>query len=137
MVFSTKNRKGWIQKPWQSRLYSYTGGIIRGLGGVALAIGGGMDNAHILAGLKATNRVDYVPRDIKSNSSEWIHTTIGCALFEWQDGYGAFTVGRSELESIKRYILGQEDHHRKLTFQEEYLQLLRQNHIEFDEKYLW
>jgi putative transposase len=61
---------------------------------------------------------------------------IGCALFEWQEGYGAFTVGRPEFETVKRYILGQEEHHREQTFQEEHLQLLRQHHIEFDEKYL-
>jgi putative transposase len=102
-----------------------------------MAIGGIPDHVHILAGLKATNRVADVLRDIKSNSSEWIHAVIGCALFEWQEGYGAFTVGRSELDIIKPYILRQEDHHRKLTFQEEYLQLLHRNHIEFDEKYLW
>ena len=136
-VFSTKNRQGWIQPSWQSRLFSYLGGIIRGLGGVPVAVGGLTDHAHILAGLIPTHRVSDVMRDIKSNSSEWIHTVIGCALFEWQKGYGAFTVGRAELETVKRYIFQQEDHHRKQTFQEEYLQLLRQHRIEFNEKYLW
>jgi putative transposase len=137
LIFSTKNRRGWIRQSWQLRLFSYLGGILRGSGGVAVTIGGMEDHVHILAGLKSTNRVADVLRDIKSNSSEWIHAVIGCALFEWQEGYGAFTVSRPELETVKQYILRQEDHHRKQTFQEEYLHLLHQNHIEFDEKYLW
>ena len=136
-VFSTKGRRGWIRESWQERLYSYLGGILRGSGGVAAAIGGVEDHLHILAGLKATHRVADVMRDIKSSSSEWIHSVIASQLFEWQEGYGAFTVSRSELETTKRYILGQKEHHRKQTFQEEYLQLLRQSHIEFDERYLW
>ena len=137
LVFSTKNRRGWIEQSWQGRLYCYLGGILRGCGGVAVAIGGVTDHVHILAGLKATHCLAYVLRDIKSGSSEWIHTVIGCPSFEWQEGYGAFTVGRSEFETVKQYILWQVEHHRKQAFQEEYLLLLRQNHIDFNERYLW
>ena len=137
LVFSTKKRRGWISESWHERLYGYLGGIFRGLGGVAHEIGGTTDHLHILASLKAIHCLADIMRDIKSSSSEWVHSAIGNSFFGWQDGYGAFTVSRSELETIKRYIRGQKEHHRKKTFQEEYLELLQQSGIEFDKRYLW
>ena len=137
LIFSTKERRRWIKESWQERLHSYLGGILRGLGGVAEDVGGTDDHVHILASLNATHCLADVMREIKSNSSKWVHRIIGVGLFAWQDGYGAFTVSRSEVEAIKRYIRGQREHHRKKTFQEEYLELLQQSSIEFDEKYLW
>jgi putative transposase len=136
-VFSTKCRRTWIHPSWQGRLHSYLGGMLRSLGGVTEAVGGVSDHAHILASLKATHCVADVMRDIKSCSSEWIHDVTGNRLFGWQDGYGAFTVCRSEVGTVRQYINAQEEHHRKVTFQEEYLKLLQQSGIDFDERYLW
>jgi putative transposase len=96
-----------------------------------------LDHVHVLASLKPTHRIADVLRELKSNSSGWVHRVMGIATFEWQDGYGAYSVGSSALEGLRRYIAQQKEHHRKKTFQEEYLELLQENGVEFDEKYLW
>ena len=137
MVFSTKGRRRWIREAWEVRLHSYLGGTLRGLNGIPEAVGGADDHVHILAGLKATHCLADVMRELKSSSSGWVHNVIGVNCFDWQDGYGAFTVSSQDLEAVKRYIRGQKEHHKKKTFQEEYLELLRQSGIEFDERYLW
>ena len=136
-VFSTKGRRAWIHPSWQERLHAYLGGTIRSLGGVAEAVGGVDDHAHILASLRATHRVADVLREIKSGSSAWIHDVIGSRFFRWQDGYGAFTVCHSDVVTVRHYITTQREHHRKVTFQEEYVSLLKQSGIDFDERYLW
>lgn len=76
-------------------------------------------------------------RDLKRTSSAWVHETIGQRQFQWQDGYGAFTVSASLLETVKNYIARQEEHHRKKTFREEYVELLKLSGVEYDERYLW
>jgi putative transposase len=136
-VFSTKGRRRWIKESWEGRLHSYLGGIIRQLGGVAEAIGGDEDHVHILASLKASHSVAEALRILKSSSSGWIHAEIEIRPFDWQEGYGAYTVSRSCRGSIEQYIREQKQHHKKKTFQEEYRDLLRENGIEFDERYLW
>ncbi len=137
LIFSTKNRYRWIKESWESRLHSYLGGILREIDAVALEVGGVEDHVHILASLKATHCVAKVLGEIKSNSSGWIHSEIGARLFEWQDGYAAFTVGKSQIAPVRQYIRRQREHHRKKTFQEEYRELLQASGIEIDEKYLW
>jgi len=113
------------------------GGIVRGLDGIALAIGGIEDHVHLLVGLKATHRLDYVLRDVKADSSVWTHNTVGLKTFEWQSGYLGLTVSPSQIERVRRYVLNQEKHHRRQTFQEEYLEMLRLSAIEYDERYVW
>jgi REP element-mobilizing transposase RayT len=137
LVFSTKDRVPMIAKDWSERLHSYLGGIVKGLEGVPLAIGGIEDHLHLLIGLKSSHRLDYFLRDLKADSSEWVHKEVGKRMFAWQKGYGAFSVSRSELEAKKRYILTQEEHHRRVTFQEEYIEMLKAAGVEFDERYLW
>ncbi len=137
LVFSTKGRRGYIRESTQERLFGYLGGTLRGMNAVAEAIGGTVDHVHILANLKATHCLADIMREIKSSSSEWVHNVIDNPSFGWQDGYGAFTVSRSEVEAVRHYIRGQKEHHRGKTFQEEYRELLRQSGIDFDEKYLW
>lgn len=126
-----------IMKDWRENLHAYLGGIVKGIGGVPLAIGGVEDHAHLLVGLKATHRLDYVLRDIKADSSNWIHREIGQRKFEWQPGYLGLTVSSSQLERVRRYIRNQEKLHRRKTFQEEYLELLKLSGIQYDERYLW
>ena len=97
--------------------------------------GGPGDHVHVLLSLKATHTLSEVTRQMKRGSSLWIHRH-GVAKFAWQEGYGAFTVSPSQLSKVQRYIEDQVEHHRKRTFEEEYVEL-RLNGMEFDEKYLW
>jgi putative transposase len=126
-----------IGQEWRKRLHAYLGGTVKGLDGVPLAIGGTEDHVHLLVGIRSSHRLDYFLRDLKADSSEWIHQEIGSKLFAWQKGYGAFSVSSSNIDGVKRYILNQEEHHRRRTFQEEYVELLKASGIEYDERYLW
>lgn len=126
-----------IARSWRDRLHAYLGGIVKGLGGVPLAVGGTEDHVHVLVGLTSSHRLDYFVRDLKADSSEWVHREIGEKIFAWQKGYGAFTVSPSNIEAVKRYVLNQEHHHRRKTFQEEYVELLKASGVEYDERYLW
>lgn len=136
IVFSTKGRRRIIADPWREELHAYIGGIIRGMGALARSIGGTGDHVHVLAGLKATVTLADAVRQIKRGSSVWIHQH-GVQKFAWQEGYGAFTVSPSQLNKVQRYIANQVEHHRKRSFEEEYVDLLRLSGVEFDEKYLW
>ncbi len=137
MVFSTKNRYPYINEILEPRLYSYLGGIIRGLGGTTVAIGGMPDHVHIEARLRAIHRIADVLQEIKAKSSGWIHRVIGNNMFGWQEGYGAFSVSSTDVDAVRQYVLGQKEHHRKKSFQEEYVELLKQNGVEYDERFLW
>ncbi|HJQ70902.1 MAG TPA: IS200/IS605 family transposase [Blastocatellia bacterium] len=137
LIFSTKDRVSSIHRDWRGRLHAYMGGIVNELGGVAETIGGMEDHVHLLVGLRATHRLADVMKEIKSSSSRWVHEQIKKHLFSWQEGYGAFTVSSSQITAVKNYIANQEEHHRKKTFQEEYLEFLKQSGVEYDEKYLW
>jgi len=137
LVFSTKNRAPVIDTNWRDRLHAYLGGSVRKIGGVAESIGGTNDHVHLLVGLRATHRLADVMEDIKSVSSLWVHQEIGTKDFWWQEGYGAFTVSSSQLEKVRTYIEHQEEHHRRKTFQEDYLEFLKSTGVQFNEKYLW
>jgi REP element-mobilizing transposase RayT len=137
VVFSTKDRIATLNRDWRDRLHAYLGGIVKDLGGVPEKIGGVEDHVHLLIGLRAIHRLADVLREIKSSSSRWVHAEIKRPLFSWQEGYGAFTVSALQIESVTSYIACQEDHHRRKTFQEEYVELLRQSGLEYDERYLW
>ena len=137
LVFSTKNRVRIIDTNWRDRLHAYLGGAVRKIGGVAESVGGTSDHVHLLIGLRATHRLADVLEDIKSASSLWVHQEIGTKEFWWQEGYGAFTVSSSQLEKVRTYIEHQEEHHRRKTFQEEYLEFLKSTRVQFNEKYLW
>ena len=136
IVFSTKGRRRMIADPWRSDLHAYLGGILRGMKVAPEAINGPGDHVHVLAGLQATHMLAVVLRQTKRGSSMWIHQH-GITRFEWQEGYGAFTVSPSQVETVKRHIANQQEHHRKKTFEEEYVELLRLSGVEFDERYLW
>lgn len=138
IVFSTKDRRPIITDQLKPRLYEYIGGTIRGLGGISLAINGVSDHLHVLAKLRPDKSLSAVLRDLKANSSGWMHDVFPeMRDFSWQNGYGAFTVSASQIESVRKYIAEQEIHHAKKTFRDEFIGLLRVNEIEFDEKYLW
>ncbi len=136
LVFGTKCRIPYIAPPWRDRLHSWLGGMISSLGGVSLGVGGTADHVHLLAGLRPSHCLADVLREVKSVSSGWVHAELGVRDFAWQEGYGAFTVGVLQVESVQRYIGNQEEHHRVCTFREEYVAMLRRAKIEFEERFL-
>jgi REP element-mobilizing transposase RayT len=136
LVFSTKERRTFIAPEWRERLHAYMGGILRAMDATPEAIGGVADHVHLLAGLKATHCLADVMRDLKRGSSEWVHDTIGEAGFAWQEGYGAFTVSANVRDGVRLYIARQEEHHRTLSFREEYLDFLHRGGVEFDERFV-
>lgn len=138
IVFSTKERRPLLQEQIRDELYAYLGGTLRNLEAPALAIGGTEDHVHILCRLPRTLAVSDLLEEIKKTSSKWIKTKGDAfATFAWQGGYGAFSIGQSGVDAAMRYIRGQAEHHRKRSFQEEFLDLLRRYHVEWDERYVW
>ena len=137
-VFSTKERRPWIDAPLQQRLYSYMGGTLREKGGVLLAANGTADHVHLLLGLPQTKNIADAVKEIKANSSRWVHQTFHeYRQFSWQRGYGALTVSFSQQKKVEAYLANQEQHHKRKTFQEEFLLLLKAHHVEYDEDYIW
>jgi REP element-mobilizing transposase RayT len=137
IVFSTKERRHWIDPAWRTRLHAFLGGAARTCGGIPEAVGGTSDHVHLLLGLKATHRLSDVMRDVKAASSGWVHEVVGQPIFSWQDGYGAFSVSANLRSTIRRYIDNQEEHHRRVSFMDEYRRLLERSGVGFDERYLW
>ena len=137
-VFSTKNREPWLTPDIEERIWKYLGGIARDKGLKALQVGGCGNHVHVLLSLPPTITVSKAVQLLKGASSRWIHETFkDLSAFAWQDGYGAFTVGLSQIPDTTRYIENQREHHREKTFQEEYLAFLRKHGVEYDERYLW
>ena len=123
---------------WEDELFDYFGGIIRGEGGVLLEINGVPDHVHLLAEIPRTLAVADFLQKIKSSPSHRLGRDDDLSSgFAWQRGYGAFSVSQSNVVIVKRYISMQEEHHRKMTFQEEYRELLKMHNIECDERYVW
>jgi REP element-mobilizing transposase RayT len=138
IVFSTKGRAQSINRELASNLHAYIGGIVREEGGVPVIINGVPDHVHLLVILPASISIANLLRVVKTNSSKWIHQKWpDHSSFGWQAGYGAFSVSRSVMDKTEKYIFQQEEHHRKMTFQEEFLMLLKQHNIEYDERYIW
>ena len=138
VVFSTKNRVAHIKPEIEQRVRAYIGGIARKHKMTALQVGGVDDHIHALVMAPPTLSPSQIAQYLKGDASKWIHESFPeLRNFAWQEGYGAFTVSKSNLESVVSYIQKQREHHQKQTFQEEYLELLRKHGIEYDERYLW
>jgi REP element-mobilizing transposase RayT len=137
LVFSTKDRRPIITLDYQPRLYDYIGGIIRELGGVSLGINGIEDHVHVVTKLRPDKALSDVLRVLKCNASGWMHDVFpSLAEFSWQRGYAAFTVSQSNLEEVRRYVAGQKEHHEKISFRDEFIRFLKENHIEYDERFV-
>lgn len=121
----------------RGRIHEYLGGAIRGMNGIAHAVGGTSDHIHVFAGLRATHCLADVMRELKSESSGWIHRELRLPSFQWQEGYGGFTVGASHIDAVKSYVLNQEQHHKTQSFQDEYVVMLRRGLVEYEGRYLW
>ena len=138
LVFSTKDRVPLLDGDIAPRLHDYAGGIIRSEKGVLLEIGGMPDHLHLLVRWPAKRSVSDLMRIVKSKTSGWIHNTFPeRSQFEWQEGYGAFTVSRSDLAVVSDYIRNQAEHHRVRSFQEEFLSFLERHEIDYDERFIW
>jgi putative transposase len=136
-VFSTKERRPLITPALRERLWPFLGGIARQNKMKAIEIGGVADHVHLLLSLPSTMAISKALQLLKGGSSKWIHETFPeHRLFARQEEYGAFSVSVSQLDKTIEYIKGQPEHHRKMTFQEEFLALLKKHRIEYDERYL-
>jgi REP element-mobilizing transposase RayT len=138
-VFSTKERRPFLREPaLRLELHRYLGGILSKLDCQPILAGGVEDHVHLLSALSRTCEAAAMVKEVKRGSSLWLKTK-GPELgdFGWQNGYGIFSVGFSQIEAVREYIAGQEEHHRKVSFQEEFRQLLRRYEIGFDERYVW
>jgi REP element-mobilizing transposase RayT len=136
-VFSTKDRRKIIAPEFQTALWAYMGGIARAHEMKALAIGGTEDHVHLLLSLPSAKTIAKAMNEIKSGSSKWVHATCNQPKFAWQEGYGAFSIGMTQVESTCRYISGQMEHHKKRDFQTEFLAFLNKHGIEYDLRYIW
>lgn len=137
-VFSVKHRDLRITAEIQEQLYPYVGGILRNLGCHVIKIGGVEDHIHILCALSRTVSIADTMKKVKGNSSKWVNEQWPSKdPFRWQEGYGALPVGQGDVEGLVRYIDGQEAHHKKVSFQDEFRELMRIAGIEIDERYVW
>jgi len=138
IIFSTKNREPWLVTDIEQRVWAFIGGIARAHRMTALQVGGVEDHVHALVTAPPTIAPSQIAQYLKGDSSKWIHEEFrSLRNFGWQDGYGGFTVSKSKITEVISYIQNQREHHCKKSFQEEYLELLRKNGIEYDERYLW
>ena len=138
LIFSTKNREPFISTAIEPELRPYMAKIFRELKSPSLTIGGSDDHVHILFSLGRTIEVADLIQEVKTESSNWIKTKgQEFENFHWQRGYGAFSIGQSEVATLKRYIAGQRTHHQRVTFQDEYRKFLESNGIDYDERYVW
>jgi REP element-mobilizing transposase RayT len=138
VVFSTFDRMPLLNDGMRPEMHAYLGGILREIGAVPIIVGGTADHVHLPARLPADLAVADCLRIAKANSSRWAKERWPHRrMFAWQGGYGAFSVSESRRAAVIRYIQDQEKHHRRISFQEEFLKLLRSHGVEFDERYIW
>jgi len=138
LIFSTKGHTGWLDQNITNELHQYIAAILNATQSPALAVGSSIDHIHILFSLTKNQPVCNIVEEIKKRSSKWLKTqNPDLADFSWQNGYGAFSVSPSQLQSVQKYILNQPVHHRRENFQDEYRRFLEKYQINFDERYVW
>ncbi|MEO6668205.1 MAG: IS200/IS605 family transposase [Ferruginibacter sp.] len=138
IVFAVKYRENLISYNWNKDLHKYIAGIINGKNQKSIIVNGMPDHIHAFVGLKPAMSISDLVRDIKNNSSNFINDNkLIKGKFAWQDGFGAFSYAHSQISNVYNYILNQEEHHKKKTFRQEYLEFLKAFEISYDEKYLF
>ena len=138
VVFAVKGRENFIAKPWRDDLHKYITGIVKGKEQKSIIVNGVADHIHCFVGLKPSMTISDLVRDIKNNSTNFINEKkLVKGKFSWQEGYGAFSYSHSQINDVYNYILNQEEHHKKKTFKEEYLEFLNKFEIPFEERYLF
>jgi putative transposase len=137
-VFTVQKRDSLIQIYWEDDLYKYIAGIIQNNKHKLLAINGMPDHMHILIGLRPNQSLSELMKDIKASSSKWINENrFVKGKFSWQEGYGAFSYSKTDLPNIISYIQNQKEHHTRKSFSVEYLELLKEFEVEYDERYIF
>lgn len=137
-IFAVKGRENLIDKSWRDELHKYISGIITAKEQKSIIVNGVSDHIHCFIGLKPSMCISDIIRDIKNNSSKFINEKrFVRGKFQWQEGYGAFSYSHSHIENVYNYILNQEEHHKKRTFKEEYLELLNKFEVDYNEQYLF
>ncbi len=138
IVFSTKDRRPLIRPEIEDELYPYLATVAAAVGCPALAVNGTADHVHMCCALGRTTAPADLLEEVKKRSSKWIKTKERTYThFNWQNGYGAFSIGQSQLPALKQYVALQKEHHRKRSFQDEYRELLRKYGVAFDQRYVW
>jgi len=139
VVFSTKDRRPYLNdRELRTELHAYLGGILARLDCQPLIVGGVADHVHALSALARTRTAADVVKELKRGSTLWVKAAdSSLADFAWQNGYGVFSIGASQIAAVRRYIANQEEHHRKVSFQDEFRTLLARCDVEFDERYVW
>jgi putative transposase len=136
-VFAVQNRQSLIKPEWKDELYKYITGIIQSYDHKVLQINGMPDHIHIFFGMRPTQSLSDLMKQLKQDSSKWINTKrLINGKFSWQAGYGAFSYSKSQVPQIIRYIANQEEHHKSKTFSDEYIELLKESGIDYDERYI-
>ncbi len=138
VVFAVKGRKNAISKSWTEELYKYITGVVTNKNQKLMSVNGMPDHIHLLLSINPDCKLSDLVRDIKANSSRWVNEKRFSKLkFAWQHGFGAFSVSKSQVSKVAKYIENQEEHHSKKTFIQEYIEFLRLYEVEFSEKYLF
>jgi len=139
VVFSTKDRLPLIRPSFRDDLFAYMGGVLNGNDCQSLAVGGADDHVHLCFQLGKARSIQALVGEVKSSSSHWVKEKFPAEgrLFYWQAGYAAMSVSASHVEAVRSYILSQEQHHRKESFEVEFVRLLRKNRVGYDERHLW
>ena len=138
LVFAVKYRAAAIDKPWRQELYQYIIGLINNRGHKVYAIGGVSDHIHILVSINPSQSISDLVQNVKRASTLWIKEKgFVKSNFAWQEGFGAFSYGKSQVDNVVKYIQNQENHHSKQTFKDEYISFLKLFGIEYDEKYVF
>ena len=138
VVFAVKNRQALILPEWETNLYQYTTGIIQNRGNKLLAIGGMPDHIHIFIGMKPAENLSDLVREIKKATNAYVKEQQFSKFdFAWQEGYGAFSYSRSHIDAVCKYVLNQKEHHKKRTFEEEFLKMLHDFDIEIGKKMMF
>jgi len=138
IIFSTKERRPWLTPTIRRRVWAYSSRILQNLECYSITVGGVADHIHVLCNLTKKHAPMKVLELLKKDSSKFVKTLDKSLYgFHWQNGYGLFSVSPSHAADVHEYILNQEEHHKKETFQEEYLRILKKYQVAYDEKYLW
>jgi REP element-mobilizing transposase RayT len=138
VVFAVKGRQNFLQKPWRDEVFKYISGIIKGKSQKPIIVNGVSNHVHLFIGIKPSIALSDLVRDVKNNTTNFINEQKFLSRkFSWQEGFGAFSYAHSQINNVYQYILNQEEHHRKKTFKEEYLDFLHKFEIEYNEKYLF
>jgi putative transposase len=135
-IFSTAGRRPLISADFRDDLFAYSGGIVREMSGTAIIVNGVADHIHMLVRIRPVHSAAEVARVVKTNSSRWVREKWARG-FGWQSGYGVFSVSESAVAAVTKYIAEQEKHHRRQSFQEEFVMFLKKNRIEYDERHIW